>query len=71
MCGLPGSGKSTAARQVADRISAARLCPDEWMARLGIDLFNEEIRERLEQLFWDLAKELLRRGQSVILESGF
>lgn len=41
------------------------------MAHLGVDLFNEEFRDRLEQLFWDLAQTLLRRGRNVIPESGF
>ncbi len=71
MCGLPGSGKTTEAQRLAARLGAVRLAPDEWLAGLGIDLWDEEIRGRLERLFWDLAQELLRLGQSVILESGF
>ncbi|MGA9920752.1 MAG: AAA family ATPase [Candidatus Dormiibacterota bacterium] len=34
-CGLPGSGKTTLAKRLADRMPALRLCGDEWMARLG------------------------------------
>lgn len=71
MCGLPGSGKTTEAQRLAVKLGAVRLAPDEWMAGLGIDLWAEDIRDRLERLFWDLAQELLRLGQSVILESGF
>jgi predicted kinase len=71
LCGLPGSGKTTIARQLADAVPAVRLCPDEWMAQLGIDLFDGRKRDRLERLFWQLALDLLRLGQSVILESGF
>ncbi|HSV66018.1 MAG TPA: AAA family ATPase [Mycobacteriales bacterium] len=71
LCGLPGSGKTTLARKLAEEIPAVRLCPDEWMAGLGSDLYDEEARERLEALFWKLAQELLGLGQSVILESGF
>lgn len=29
-----------------------RLCGDEWMARLGIDLHDEMARERTEALVW-------------------
>jgi predicted kinase len=71
MCGLPGSGKTTLARQLAPRVPAVRLCPDEWMSDLAVDLFDEPLRERLETRFWLLARELLTLGQSVILESGF
>jgi predicted kinase len=71
MCGLPGAGKSTLGRRLEREMRAVRLCPDEWMGRLGIDLWDEGVRERLEVLFWELAQDLLRRGQSVILESGF
>lgn len=41
------------------------------MAQLGIDLRNEEARDRIEKLFWRLAQDLLRLGVSVVLESGF
>jgi predicted kinase len=58
-------------RRLANEFSATRLSPDEWMADLGVDLFDEEFRDRLEQLFWHLAQTLLQRGQDVILESGF
>jgi predicted kinase len=71
LCGLPGSGKTTMARRLADTVPAVRLCPDEWMTGLGIDLFDVAARHRLERLFWQLAQNLLRLGQSVILESGF
>jgi predicted kinase len=71
ICGLPGAGKTTLARRLAEETPAVRLCPDEWMADLGIDLFDEEARARLERRFWDHAQDLLRLGQPVILEFGF
>lgn len=71
LCGLPGSGKTTLAARLARETPALRLDSDEWPARLGIDLFDEQTRDRLERLFWQLAQDLLRQGQSVILESGF
>ncbi|MGC1193180.1 MAG: AAA family ATPase [Candidatus Dormiibacterota bacterium] len=70
-CGLPGSGKTTLAKRLADRMPALRLCGDEWMSRLGIPLSDEEARDLLEVEFWRFAQELLKLGQSVILESGF
>jgi predicted kinase len=71
MCGLPGSGKTTLATRLAEKIPAVRLCPDEWMRCLGVDLFDEDTRDRLEGLFWEHAQRLLALGQSVVLESGF
>ncbi|WP_040477959.1 ATP-binding protein [Longispora albida] len=70
LCGLPGSGKTTLAKRLAAQVPAVRLCPDEWLADLHIDLFDEQARDRLEQRFWLLAQDLLRLGQHVILEWG-
>ncbi|HEX8982116.1 MAG TPA: AAA family ATPase [Ktedonobacterales bacterium] len=71
ICGLPGAGKTTLAQRLAAEVPAIRLCPDEWMAHLGIDLYDEPARERLERMFWLHAQDLLHLGVSVILESGF
>ena len=70
ICGLPASGKSTLARQLASRIPALRLDKDEWVTQLGADLWDDEFRGRLEHQLWVLARDLLARGQSVILEWG-
>ena len=70
LCGLPGAGKTTLARRLADELPAIRLCPDEWLVALGIDLWDEAKRERLEARFWRHAQDLLRLGVSVILEFG-
>ena len=71
ICGLPGSGKTTLAKQLARKIPAVRLCPDEWKHDLDIDYYDEERRVRLEGRLWLLGQELLGLGQSVILEYGF
>ena len=71
ICGLPGSGKTTLARQLAPERGAVRLCPDEWKHDLGIDYYDEQGRVRLEKRLWRLGEELLALGQSVILENGF
>jgi predicted kinase len=71
LCGLPGSGKTTHAKRLAREIPAVRLCPDEWLADLGVDLFDGRTRGRLEKRFWEHALDLLRLGQTVILEFGF
>jgi predicted kinase len=71
VCGLPGSGKTTLAKQLAPEVPAVRFCPDEWKHDLGIDYYDEQRRVRLEQRIWRLGRELLGLGQSVILEHGF
>lgn len=50
---------------------ALRLCPDEWLAQLRFDLWDDAARDRVETLQWHLAQQVLQLGTSVILESGF
>ena len=71
LCGLPGSGKTTFAKRLENEISIIRLCPDEWMADLGIDHDDSATHDRLEERLSQLALTLLRAGQSVVLEYGF
>ena len=69
-CGLPGSGKTTIAKKLEKELPAVRLCPDEWMAGLDVDLFDEAIRNNLEVQLWGFAQGLLGLGYNVILENG-
>jgi predicted kinase len=71
ICGLPGSGKSTLARQLADEHRALRLAPDEWMARIVGDGYDEHKRTAIEAIQWELAQRVLVLGVDVILENGF
>src|SRR5690349_14463587 len=71
LCGLPASGKTSLARELADTYGAVRLNADDWKLALGIDPFDDEMRIRLEAQLWDLARRLLALGTSVILEWGF
>ena len=70
VCGLPGSGKTTHATQLEAELHALRLCPDEWMAARGIDLYDEAARARIETLQWKLAQRILALGRTVIVEWG-
>jgi len=71
LCGLPASGKTTLARELAEAYGAVRLNPDEWELTLGVDPFDEAFQTRLEAAFWELTKRLLALGTSVVLEWGF
>lgn len=70
VCGLPGVGKTTRAKEIEQRFRAIRFCPDEWMSALSLDLYDEESRAKIEALQWTLAQSLLARGVSVIIEWG-
>jgi predicted kinase len=70
ICGLPASGKSTLARRLASEIPAIRLDKDEWTTRLGHDPWDDDFRPLIEGQLWTLTRQLLARGQSVILEWG-
>ena len=70
ICGLPASGKTTLARELAPRLGALRLDKDEWTNRMGHDVWDVEFRVRIERQLWELTQELLAHGQSVILEWG-
>ncbi len=70
VCGLPGSGKTTLARELEASLDAVRMCPDEWMEALHINLWDSAKRADIEALQWQLAQDLLRRGLVVIIEFG-
>lgn len=71
ICGLPGSGKSTFAKKLENKNFALRLTPDEWMERIVNDGYNEEKREIVEAIQWEIAQKVLSLGADVILEFGF
>jgi len=70
VCGLPCAGKTTNAKALESRLPAFRMCPDEWMDALGINLWEEATRARIEALQWSMAQQLLKLGISVIIEWG-
>jgi predicted kinase len=70
VCGLPGSGKTTHATRLEGERCAVRFSPDEWMDALSLNLYDEEIRAKIEALQWSLAQRLLARGLTVIIEWG-
>jgi predicted kinase len=75
ICGLPGAGKTTLAKQLERSQPALRLAPDEWIAALLADLNDTDERDRLrspvEAVQWEVAKRALTLGIDVVLEWGF
>ena len=69
-CGLPGSGKATLARRLAVERDAQRFSKDDWVLALGGDLYDEQLRVRVEAQLIELAFELLTAGRSCILDFG-
>jgi predicted kinase len=75
ICGLPGAGKTTLARQLELSQSALRLSPDEWIASLLADVTDmvelDRLRSPVEAVQWEVAKRVLALGVDVVLEWGF
>lgn len=70
VCGLPGSGKTTHAKQLEAKLSAIRFCPDEWMDALSVDIWDDRMRGKIEALQWQVGQQLLAVGVNVIIEWG-
>jgi predicted kinase len=70
VCGLPGAGKTTFARKLENMCGAVRFCPDEWLADLGLEVYDEPRRARIEALQWKMAQRWLALGVSAVIEWG-
>lgn len=68
--GLPGSGKTRLASELAASMPAVRMCPDDWMRSAGIDLWDDSARSRIESFQLELALDLLRAATHVVIEWG-
>jgi predicted kinase len=75
ICGLPGSGKTTLAKQLEFSRPALRLSADEWIASLLADITNsvelDRLRTPVESIQWEVAQRALTLGINVVLENGF
>jgi predicted kinase len=70
VCGLPGAGKTTRARQIVEEAGALHLCVDDWVVGLGLSLTDFVFRIKLQDCMLSHAAELLRRGVDVVVEFG-
>jgi predicted kinase len=74
ICGLPGSGKTTLAKQIEESLGAIRFCPDQWIKsiwpRETAETEGNAFRDQIEQLQWKLGKKILTHEIDVIIEWG-
>lgn len=78
ICGPPGSGKSTYAIALAQRLRAVRFSVEEWLAALfaadrngTLDVeWTLERVDRCERQIWTVAEPVLMAGTSVVLDLG-
>jgi predicted kinase len=75
ICGLPGAGKTTLAREIERTRPALRLSPDEWIVHLLDHPDNEaelhRLRTPVETVQWEVALRVLALGVDVVIEWGF
>jgi predicted kinase len=71
ICGLPCAGKTTLARRLERELPGLRLAPDEWMHRIVGDGHDEEKREAVEAMQWEIGVRVVALGAHAILENGF
>ena len=70
MVGLPGSGKTTLAKELELQYDALRLTKDDWMMPLfGWGEYGDK-REVLEALLWKMGARALQLGVNVVLDYG-
>ena len=73
ICGLPGSGKTTLAKNISASSGAYRFSPDEWIKDIWKDkseVEGNQFRDQIEQLQWGIAIHMLQNSMDVIIEWG-
>lgn len=70
VCGLPGTGKTTLAKRLERELGAIRFSADDWMSAMSINLYDEQMRARIEALQWTFCRQLLVKGLITIIEWG-
>lgn len=72
LCGLPGAGKTTLAKQLETDLPALRLTEDEWVLRLfppGTPN-DDTVRIPVKHVQWDIAVRAIQLGLHVVLDWG-
>ncbi len=79
ICGSTGSGKTTYARELTERIGGVRFSIDEWMSTLfWMDTpkpleaaWSMQRVERCLSQVWDVARQVASRGIACVMDLGF
>ena len=73
--GLPGTGKTTLARDLASRYALPLICKDTikepMLDVLGSEVSSRALSDASFAVMFSIARELLSRGHSLILEGNF
>lgn len=74
ICGLPGAGKTTLAKEIEAALGAVRFCPDKWIKEIWppetVDTEGNGRRDQVEQLQWKMGKRVLQAGADIVIEWG-
>jgi len=72
LCGLPGSGKTTYAKDL-EKGGAVRFTLDEQLfKRFGREYEgHEEKQQQMKDVLWEVIKEKIHAGESIIVDFGF
>jgi predicted kinase len=46
------------------------MSPDDWLDALQVNLWDQDVRAKIEDLQWQLTQDLLRQGVMVVIEWG-
>lgn len=68
MVGIPGSGKTHIANQIAELTGHQVLSSDEMRRELSGDATNQAVSRQAWQLLFDRAEQLITDGESVIID---
>ena len=72
ICGLPGTGKSTLAKAVAEKIGAVHISSDTVRMKLLKErTYSEEEKEKIYDLMLKEAENLLKEGKTIVLDATF
>lgn len=68
LVGLPGSGKTTLAKQLERERGAIVPSPDEWMSRIVRDAWDADRRATVREVQFEIALKVLKSGTTTAAE---